>query len=787
MDSQPNEANLNGEAHEAGERLDHPEEEEEEEDYKSQPHTGDGASPGKIFIGGIARETTSAQFVKHFGKYGEIIDSVIMKDRKTGQPRGFGFVTYADPSVVDKVIQDNHIINGKQVEIKRTIPRGAGGSKDFKTKKIFVGGIPTTVNEDEFRDFFSQFGEVKEHQSMRDHATSRSRGFGFITFETEQSVDDLLAKGNKLDMAGSQYRTFSQFQQLSDRGSEIRTNNDYSLRGGRDGYRKLDQENFKKNGKWEKRDGLWLDQQTGADGELKDPACKKVSELIMEYNTQESQGTFESVGTSDVLTQALSRPEHPGRIRGQSKFVKPSQYFNLNRSSNRDNELILLRREIEELKALVRGLCANKDVEPSFDQENVPTVDQHNSFKASCSVQEKQHRVFDPPTMPVDSQKCKLYIFDEVHGGQLLVAFGRAWLESLPTDTVHGIPLGEGNVRVSINVSKLKKAALPIPTYEATTVEDVVNGFVAWPKTLVELDTSVNKASRGPSHVPDPAADRKKRQKKLGNKTVDSRTEVQQDAQQHETLFDFNKMNREMRFLAYYAHSSMRQGNQIEVPIPYTIMGFGMPVFLSFDDIYEFINLQEISANCILVYMRYLEELCRINGQAEKFVFVSPTLISPVRIDIEDAGMRERADILVSFLRDAPKGRLYLVPYNRGRHWVLGVIDPWDDLVLYFDPLREKKRDDFTELINMALTDWKIMAGEGIRRRQDCKTKISNCPCPLQEGSVECGYFVLGFMRDIVLNGIDVLKSKEFFTSQDLDLIKGEWVSHVMQFINYDM
>jgi hypothetical protein len=57
----------------------------------------------------------AAQFVKHFGKYGEIIDSVIMKDRKTGQPRGFGFVTYADPSVVDQVIEETHIINGKQV------------------------------------------------------------------------------------------------------------------------------------------------------------------------------------------------------------------------------------------------------------------------------------------------------------------------------------------------------------------------------------------------------------------------------------------------------------------------------------------------------------------------------------------------------------------------------------------------------------------------------------------------------------------------------------------------
>ncbi|KAK3015320.1 hypothetical protein RJ639_006168 [Escallonia herrerae] len=53
-------------------------------------------------------------FVKYFGRYGEIIDSVIMKDRHTGRPRGFGFITYADPSVVDTVIAEMHVINGKQ-------------------------------------------------------------------------------------------------------------------------------------------------------------------------------------------------------------------------------------------------------------------------------------------------------------------------------------------------------------------------------------------------------------------------------------------------------------------------------------------------------------------------------------------------------------------------------------------------------------------------------------------------------------------------------------------------
>ncbi|KAE8668772.1 RNA-binding family protein isoform 2 [Hibiscus syriacus] len=127
-----------------------------------------------------------------------------MKDRKTRQPRGFGFVTYVEPYVVDKVIEDTHVINRNQVDIKRTIPKEASESKDFKTRKIFLGRIPSTVSEDEFKDYFTQYGEVREHEIIRYHATNRSHGFGFITFETEQAVDDLLEKGNKIDFVGAQ-------------------------------------------------------------------------------------------------------------------------------------------------------------------------------------------------------------------------------------------------------------------------------------------------------------------------------------------------------------------------------------------------------------------------------------------------------------------------------------------------------------------------------------------------------------------------------------------------------
>lgn len=57
----------------------------------------------------------SGTFKEHFGKYGDITDAVIMKDRYTQKPRGFGFITFADPAVVDRVIEDEHVINGKMV------------------------------------------------------------------------------------------------------------------------------------------------------------------------------------------------------------------------------------------------------------------------------------------------------------------------------------------------------------------------------------------------------------------------------------------------------------------------------------------------------------------------------------------------------------------------------------------------------------------------------------------------------------------------------------------------
>lgn len=57
-------------------------------------------------------------FSNYFSNYGEVRDSVIMVDRHTGRPRGFGFVTFADPAVADKVLEEDHVIDGRTVRFQ---------------------------------------------------------------------------------------------------------------------------------------------------------------------------------------------------------------------------------------------------------------------------------------------------------------------------------------------------------------------------------------------------------------------------------------------------------------------------------------------------------------------------------------------------------------------------------------------------------------------------------------------------------------------------------------------
>ncbi|KAJ8605625.1 hypothetical protein CTAYLR_000097 [Chrysophaeum taylorii] len=77
----------------------------------------------QLFVGGISRQTYEAQLKEHFALYGEVVEVIVMRHKKTGISRCFGFISFRSVEAVRAVLNSEHVIDGRRVEVKRAVPR----------------------------------------------------------------------------------------------------------------------------------------------------------------------------------------------------------------------------------------------------------------------------------------------------------------------------------------------------------------------------------------------------------------------------------------------------------------------------------------------------------------------------------------------------------------------------------------------------------------------------------------------------------------------------------------
>ena len=167
----------------------------------------------KVHLGGLSITLTESDLQEYFENYGKVDKIQIMPPASKRSTSTYGFVTFLDEEDTKRVLEDGQsgkvVLAGRRISVNPAKKRrryqdgyegdgdpGEGddgyGSGNEDITKLFVGGIPETVNSAALKKHFEQFGEVPYVEMIIDQKTLKRRGYGFVVFADPKVAKDVL-------------------------------------------------------------------------------------------------------------------------------------------------------------------------------------------------------------------------------------------------------------------------------------------------------------------------------------------------------------------------------------------------------------------------------------------------------------------------------------------------------------------------------------------------------------------------------------------------------------------
>ena len=141
----------------------------------------------KILVQDLEESTSEDTLKEYFSKFGEVRIAKLKKDPE-GKSKGFAFVIFSDTANITKALeQEEHQVDSKTVRLTKAIP----SSDKMKTNKLFVGGLPAALSEDQLRAYFEKYGLIQNFQFIVNKMTNTRKAFCFIVFDNADAVEKI--------------------------------------------------------------------------------------------------------------------------------------------------------------------------------------------------------------------------------------------------------------------------------------------------------------------------------------------------------------------------------------------------------------------------------------------------------------------------------------------------------------------------------------------------------------------------------------------------------------------
>lgn len=165
----------------------------------------------KLFVGGLAESVGDAELRAFFEAADFAVEHVaVPRDRETGRPRGFGFVTLATEADAARASDalNNAVCGGRPLRIRpfsQDGPAKRGGEERPRRApeaSLFLGKLPYDATAEEITELFASRGVSVTRVTLPLGPDGRPRGFGFASIESEAAAEEAVEKLTDLTLKG---------------------------------------------------------------------------------------------------------------------------------------------------------------------------------------------------------------------------------------------------------------------------------------------------------------------------------------------------------------------------------------------------------------------------------------------------------------------------------------------------------------------------------------------------------------------------------------------------------
>ncbi|PIS57725.1 polyadenylate-binding protein, cytoplasmic and nuclear [Candidozyma auris] len=161
---------------------------------------------GNIFIKNLHPDIDNKALHDTFSAFGRVLSCKVATD-ENGNSKGFGFVHYETAEAAEAAIENVNgmSLNDREVYVGKHVSKKDRESKFEELKanytNVFVKNFGVDFSEDQLREMFSPYGTITSLHFEKD-AEGKSKGFGFVNFESHDSAVKAVEELNDKEVNG---------------------------------------------------------------------------------------------------------------------------------------------------------------------------------------------------------------------------------------------------------------------------------------------------------------------------------------------------------------------------------------------------------------------------------------------------------------------------------------------------------------------------------------------------------------------------------------------------------